>query len=133
MEVNKFETWKIEKSTSKKLSQSSGALHNKSSFVLYQNWPDFRFAWLQCVADSYGTDQKGRYRCLCREGYFHPGANASWKGFHGQDVETGIVDSPRFVHLSILVVVVLHCVRLLYSIGLLLRTRSFGKRLVYRI
>ncbi|XP_049822451.1 probable G-protein coupled receptor 158 isoform X2 [Aethina tumida] len=49
----------------------------------------------RCVADSYGTDQKGRYRCLCREGYFHPGANASWKGFHGQDVETGIVDSPR--------------------------------------
>ena len=49
----------------------------------------------QCVPEPEFGDRNGGYRCVCRQGFFYPEANLSWKGFAGEDIESGVIDSPR--------------------------------------
>lgn len=51
----------------------------------------------KCISEEDSTERSGSYWCKCREGYFYPGANLSWKGFSGEDIESGSIDSPRLV------------------------------------
>jgi hypothetical protein len=48
-----------------------------------------------CVPQPDFSERKGGYRCLCRQGFFYPEANFSWKGFVGEDIENGVIDSSR--------------------------------------
>ncbi|XP_022900982.2 metabotropic glycine receptor isoform X2 [Onthophagus taurus] len=41
---------------------------------------------------EYG-ERRGGYRCICRKGYYFPGANFSWKGFSGEDIESRLIAS----------------------------------------
>ncbi|XP_063902350.1 metabotropic glycine receptor isoform X3 [Zophobas morio] len=49
----------------------------------------------KCVPEPEFGDRNGGYRCVCRQGFFYPEANLSWKGFAGEDIESGVIDSPR--------------------------------------
>ncbi|KAK9709583.1 7 transmembrane sweet-taste receptor of 3 GCPR [Popillia japonica] len=41
---------------------------------------------------EYG-DRRGGYRCVCQKGYYYPGANFSWRGFFGEDIENSRISS----------------------------------------
>ncbi|EFA03503.2 metabotropic glycine receptor isoform X1 [Tribolium castaneum] len=40
-------------------------------------------------------EENGGYSCFCRQGFFHPDASLSWKGFPGKDIENGITNATR--------------------------------------
>ncbi|XP_065163117.1 metabotropic glycine receptor isoform X2 [Atheta coriaria] len=33
------------------------------------------------------------YWCTCRDGFYHPEANHTWRGFSGDDIESGLIDT----------------------------------------
>lgn len=47
-----------------------------------------------CVSE-HDVKRKKReaYRCLCQRGFFYPGANMTWTGISGSDLETGKINS----------------------------------------
>nr|CAI5869017.1 unnamed protein product [Callosobruchus analis] len=42
----------------------------------------------QCLKLDPDSDRRGNYLCMCRSGFYHHGANLSWSGFRGEDIET---------------------------------------------
>ncbi|XP_030748253.1 probable G-protein coupled receptor 158 [Sitophilus oryzae] len=54
------------------------------------------YARKQCVGDDKNgsSEKRGSYRCVCRNGFYHPGAttaNGTWRGISGRDLEAGTV------------------------------------------
>ncbi|KAG5885164.1 hypothetical protein JTB14_037473 [Gonioctena quinquepunctata] len=51
---------------------------------------------MQCIREGPGVEKSGRYRCICRKGFYLPsGANLSSSGLYGEDIEAGLIDMPR--------------------------------------
>ncbi|CAH1183725.1 unnamed protein product [Phaedon cochleariae] len=50
---------------------------------------------MECVNEDHSAEEVGRYRCVCRKGFYHQSANSSWKGFSSEDVEAGRIDNLR--------------------------------------
>ncbi|KAK4880411.1 hypothetical protein RN001_008557 [Aquatica leii] len=49
----------------------------------------------ECIPQYDYGERRGGYRCVCRQGFFYPGANLSWNGFLGEEVEKGLLNSYR--------------------------------------
>ncbi|VEN58619.1 unnamed protein product [Callosobruchus maculatus] len=41
----------------------------------------------QCLTLDPDSDRRGNYLCMCRNGFYHHGANLTWSGFRGEDIE----------------------------------------------
>ncbi|XP_017769770.1 PREDICTED: probable G-protein coupled receptor 158 isoform X2 [Nicrophorus vespilloides] len=48
-----------------------------------------------CVSGREWGDKGSSYWCRCQEGFYRPEANFTWKGFSGEDIENGLIDSYR--------------------------------------
>ncbi|CAH1133680.1 unnamed protein product [Ceutorhynchus assimilis] len=58
-----------------------------------------------CVSE-HGTkmeqhQHRGRYRCVCQPGFFYPGANLTWTGISGDELENGKINSTRCLPCSL--------------------------------
>ncbi|KAJ8921069.1 hypothetical protein NQ315_015865 [Exocentrus adspersus] len=47
----------------------------------------------ECMREGLPTEQSGKYRCVCRRGFFYPEGNLSRNGIPGEDIESGRIDS----------------------------------------
>lgn len=53
------------------------------------------YVCFQCVPQYEFGDRRGGYRCVCLTGFYYPEANFTWKGFSGEDIEGGKLESNR--------------------------------------